>query len=588
MPRIPEGNLSPLAVLKNRRFKGKINDDEIYLIIAEYQATDNLDRKRDLEEIVVSAHFNGALFFARRFARKKEDEDLVTPCYAAIKKTMEKFDTTRKTKFLTYLYQWVRSEVGRQQVNQDFKAVRVPVQSDSLATSAYLISKAIEQRTGKKPTTEEVIEEGIRQGKKIFSPSKDGQAITAKKLEDNQRRTRGYSLSLDASTSADDDRSGHEFLSDTDAISTEQRAMIMQLREKAEPLFEPLLQFMCLNLGFVEIDCIINRTLLCLTLEDTGAPLCISRERVRQLLDTNLPKSFRKADWFRPFLLSEIAVISMLANELEDEPPSEILRRIIRLSPSLEKSSLKTFSITDDYAEMLDHAEKHLHAEQRPKPLICTSTQFYMNFGFSRHRSAKRRLPSLDERIKLGQQSDNLPPTLKTGDDLLKALRATLAENEYQPLMMFPHGRKVLHGLYADRQNLEDIEALIATEATKDNLLICANALQGEALRFWPKPKAWVQLPIEGEGPYQPPVLLHRAMTRPQTAFYRKIKSAPLAPAPTKARRSKPRTARPKVNHAPAIAALNERKQALQRQIANLNEDIAAHKATIATLRTYA
>lgn len=586
MSKIPEVDLSPLAALKSRRFKGKISDDEINNVIAEYQATDDPDRKRDLEELVVSAHFNAALYFARRFARNKDDEDLVTPCYAAIKKTMEKFDPTRKAKFITYLYQWVRSEIGRQQTNQEFSSVRVPVASDGLASTAYLISKGLEQQTGKKPTAEEIIQEGLRQGKKSFSPGKYGHAITAKKLEDNLRRARSRTISLDATSSPDDGRSGHEFFADTNAIGVEQCTLIKQLREKAEPLFEPLLQFMANNVGFVEIDCIINRTLLRLTLEETGDPLGISRERVRQLFDANLPYAFNKAGWFRPFLLSEIAVICMLANELHEEPPSEALHRIIRLSPTLEKASLKAFSVTDDYADMLDHAEANLYEKPPEKPLICTSTQFYMNFGASKHRSAKKRLPSTDERVELGRQSMRMPPMLATRDDLLTALRSTLAEDEYQALIMFPHGRQVLYGLYAGRHSPGDIDALIAREVAYGNLMVCSNIVQGEALRFWPKAEASVQLPLEDEEPYQPPILLPRSMTKAQTAFYRRTGRNPLSPA--KPARTRTKAVRPKNDSTSAIAALNERKQALLRTIASFNEDIAAHKATIATLRPYA
>lgn len=587
MSKIPEGDLSPLAALKSRRFKSKVSDDEINAIIAEYQVTDDLDRKRDLEELVVSAHINGALFFARRFARRKDDEDLVTSCYAAIKKTMEKFDTGRKTKFLTYLYQWVRSEVGRHQTNQEFSTVRVPVASDGLATTAYLIGKALEQKTGKKPTTEEIIKEGVRQGKKnFFLQGKDGQVITTKKLEDNLRRSRSHSVSLDASIGSDDSRSGHDFLADSSMISADQLALIKQLREKAEPLFEPLLQFMTRNVGFVEIDCIINRTLLRLSLEETGDPLGISRERVRQLFDTNLPYAFNKSGWFRPFLLSEIAVICMLANELHEEPPSEVLHRIIRLSPTLEKASLKAFSITDDYADMLDHADASLCEKPPEKPLICTSTQFYMNFGTSKHRSAKKRLPSTDERVEFGRRSIRMPPMLATRDDMLMALRSTLAEDEYQALIMFPHGRKVLYGLYAGRHSPGDIDALITREVAYGNLLVCSNIVQGEALRFWPKAEASVQLPLEDEEPYQPPILLPRSMTKAQTAFYRRTEKNPLSPA--KPARTRTKAVRPKNDNTPAIAALNERKQALLRTIASFNEEISAHKATIATLRPYA
>jgi RNA polymerase sigma factor (sigma-70 family) len=221
----------------------------------------------------VRANLRLVVKIAGQFANRRMPlADLIQEGNIGLMTAVDRFDPTREVRFCTYAAWWVRHRVGRATVNHG-RAVRVPNHIAQCASKLGRTGRELERRLGRTPTVQEL------------AAATD---VPVKKIRLALQAT-GRVLSLDASASADDDRSLMSTLADDSSSATDD----LDDQQRHETVARVLA-----NLDPLEADILRKRFAFDveepLTLREIGTIHSLSRERIRQIQNKALAKVRRE------------------------------------------------------------------------------------------------------------------------------------------------------------------------------------------------------------------------------------------------------------------------------------------------------
>lgn len=204
--------------------------------------------------------------------------DLISEGNIGLMKAIKRFDPSKGSKLSTYASWWIKQAIKRALANQG-KTVRVPIHLLEKMAKIRRVNDSLNELLGREATHEEISEEiGI-----------SAQKIAQLKLAS------GSTTSLDAPLSEESPTRFSDMLSDTRAINP-----FDQLDQKD---IQDSLQEIIGELTLREREVINNRFGLngreVITLEEVGAKMGVTRERIRQLQNVALSKmrqAFQKRD----------------------------------------------------------------------------------------------------------------------------------------------------------------------------------------------------------------------------------------------------------------------------------------------------
>lgn len=195
--------------------------------------------------------------------------DLINEGNIGLIKAAEKFDETRGFKFISYAVWWIRQSI-LQAIAEQSRIVRLPLnQVGSLNLIKQTISD-FEQKEGRQPSKEEISEiTGIEPDKISQAMNADGSSTSIDApIQDGEEATRGDSMASD-----DDTRTDRTV--DHESMAQELNAVLGRvLKEREITIIRE-----CFGLGCPEKG-----------LEEIGAELELTRERVRQIREKSITK----------------------------------------------------------------------------------------------------------------------------------------------------------------------------------------------------------------------------------------------------------------------------------------------------------
>ena len=188
--------------------------------------------------------------------------DLVQEGNMGLMHAVEKFDFTRGFKFSTYATYWIKQYISRAIADQG-RTIRVPVHIVEANNLINRTERQLTQRFGRKATPEEVAKELNMDMDKYASIIEHSKSL----------------LSMDKTVNDDEDTDMNELVGDSRAISAEDKVREESVREEIIKVFDSLdekeKEVIMLRYGFYDGEA--------MTLEDVGAAMDLTRERVRQL-----------------------------------------------------------------------------------------------------------------------------------------------------------------------------------------------------------------------------------------------------------------------------------------------------------------
>ncbi len=245
-----------------------------YPLIPQEEEVELAQRIRTGEAEALDKLVRSNLRFVVSVAKKYQNQgvslsDLINEGNLGLMRAARKFDETKGIKFISYAVWWIRQAI-LQALAEQSRIVRVPLNRAGTLHRITRRSAALQQELGRQPTAAEVAE---------------GMDIGVEEIE----KTLAISLnhvSLDAPLAPGEDNRLLDYLADTQNpgpdAETFERALTQSIEEVLSSLREREAKILRLYFGLDSPEP--------MTLEEIGANLGITRERVRQIKEKALSR----------------------------------------------------------------------------------------------------------------------------------------------------------------------------------------------------------------------------------------------------------------------------------------------------------